>query len=136
MATFNPHNDLEQKLLNAQEGRMDSAAFMRELMSAQVFLPVRDNDKHGIKHLQTSSNAQPLSLKTEDGADVLVLFTSPERAKAFLSDYPGYEGGILTDIPWIIERMGTGFGISLNPDQEVGIDMEPEMIQQLASTHV
>ena len=73
----------------------------------------------------------PLTLKTEDGFEILILFTSPERAKVFLQDYPGYEGGLLAGFRWVLERTGTGVGVSINPDWPVGIDMEPEMVQQL-----
>ena len=33
----------------------------------------------------------------------------------------------------ILERTGSGIGISINPDWPVGIDLEPEMVQQLRS---
>ncbi len=47
--------------------------------------------------------------------------------------YPGYDGGLLTEFNWILERTGSGIGISINPDWPVGIDLEPEMVQQLRS---
>ena len=71
------------------------------------------------------------AVQAEDGTEVLILFTSPERAKSFVKDFPGYEGGLLTDFKWVLEKTGSGHGISLNPGWDVGIDMEPEMVQQL-----
>lgn len=129
---FQPKNELEQHLLAAQEGQMDSETFMAHLMTAQVFMPVKD--KYQIANFQGSDRAVPLSVTTEDGTEVLILFTSPERAKEFLKDFPGYEGGILTDLNWILEKMGVGYGISINPDWDVGIDLEPGMIEQLRGT--
>jgi hypothetical protein len=127
---FEPRNDLEQKLLDAQSGRLPGDQFMQELLVSQVFLPVYD--KHGIGGFQDSDKAQPLSLATEEGFEVLPIFTSPERAAPFLRDFPGYEGGLLCEFKWILERMGVGeFGISLNPGSDVGIDMEPDMVAQL-----
>ena len=61
----------------------------------------------------------------------LILFTSPERAKTFVQDYPGYEGGLLAEFRWVLERTGSGVGVSINPNWPVGMDMEPEMVQQL-----
>ena len=63
---------------------------------------------------------------------MLVLFTGPERAKAFVRDYPGYEGGLVAEFTWVLERLGVGFGISLNPGLEVGIDLEAQTLQQIA----
>jgi hypothetical protein len=75
----------------------------------------------------------PLTVRAEDNTEVLILFTSPERAKEFVGDYPGYDGGLLAEFTWILERTGSGIGISINPDWPVGIDLEPEMVQQLRS---
>jgi shikimate 5-dehydrogenase len=128
---FEARNDLEQKLMAAQEGSLPESEFMQFLLEAQVFMPVRDSI--GIAGFTGSNKAIPLTLKSEDAVEVLVLFTSPDRAKRFVQDYPGYEGGLLTEFKWVLERTGSGVGISINPNWPVGMDMEPEMVQQLKS---
>jgi SseB protein N-terminal domain len=94
-------------------------------------MPVKDSI--GIAGFTSSDKAMPLTVRAEDNTEVLILFTSPERAKAFVEDYPGYDGGLLAEFNWILERTGSGIGISINPDWPVGIDLEPEMVQQLRS---
>jgi len=126
---FESRNELEEKLVAAQEGRLASDAFMTYLMDTQVFMPVKD--AIGIGGFTGSDKAIPLTLKTEDDIEVLILFTSPERAKDFVQDFPGYEGGLLAEFRWVLERTGSGVGISINPTFPVGMDMEPEMVQQL-----
>ncbi|WP_303907255.1 SseB family protein [Thiohalomonas denitrificans] len=126
---FEPKNDLEEKLLAAQEGRISGEDFLRDLMDTQVFMPVED--KYEIAGLQSSDKAQPLVLEDESGMQVVALFTSPERAKPFLEDFPKYKGGLLTEFTWIAERIGSGVGITLNPGSETGLEMAPEMLQQL-----
>lgn len=126
---FVPANDIETQLLAAQEGTIPGEVFMQSLLQSQLFMPILD--QHGIGGLQPSKTANPLTLSDEAGNEVLILFTSPERAKNFVKDYPGYEGGLLAEFTWILEKIGVGLGISLNPDSAVGIDMAPEMIQQL-----
>jgi shikimate 5-dehydrogenase len=127
--SFEARNELEQKLMAAQEGGLSESEFMRYLLEAQVFMPVRDSIN--IAGFTGSNKAIPLTLNTEDAAEVLVLFTSPERAKEFVQDYPGYEGGLLVEFKWVLERTGSGVGISLNPNWPVGMDLEAEMVQQL-----
>jgi hypothetical protein len=129
--TFQARNELEQQLLAAQEGKITSEDFMRYLMETQVFMPVKDSI--GISGFTSSNKAIPLTVRAEDNTEVLILFTSPERAKNFVDDYPGYDGGLLAEFNWILERTGSGIGISINPDWPVGIDLEPEMVQQLRS---
>lgn len=128
---FEVRNELEQKLLDAQEGQLSSDDFMKYLMDTQVFMPVKDSI--GIEGFTSSSKAIPLTLKTEDNIEVLILFTSPDRAKDFVREFPGYEGGLLTEFSWVLERTGSGIGISINPDWPVGFDLEPGMVQQLKS---
>lgn len=129
--TFETRNEVEEKLLAAQEGQMSSEAFMEYLMDTPVFMPVKDSI--GIEGFTGSDKAIPLTLKTEDNIEVLVLFTSPDRSKEFVQDFPGYDGGLLAEFKWILERAGTGIGISINPNWPVGIDLEPDMVQQLKS---
>ena len=129
--SFEARNELEQKLMTAQESGLPENEFMHYLLEAQVFMPVRDSI--GIAGFTGSDKAIPLTLKTEDAVEVLVLFTSPDRAKGFVKDFPGYEGGLLVEFKWVLERTGSGVGISINPNWPVGMDMEAEMVQRLKS---
>lgn len=124
-------NELEQKLLAAINGELDSADFMRELLTQQVFIPIKDDRESGIKGLQLTNKATPLVVEDEAGNKILVLFTSPERAKDFLADVPGYSGGLLADFAWIVERMEPGFSIAVNPGLELGMDIEPEHVMEM-----
>ena len=128
---FEARNEVEEKLLSAQDGQLSSEALMEYMMDAQLFMPVKDSI--GIEGFTSSDKAVPLTLKTEDNVEVLILFTSPDRSKVFLQDFPDYDGGLLTEFKWVLERTGSGIGISINPDWPVGMDLEPEMIQQLKS---
>lgn len=124
-------NELERKLLAAMDGELPSEDFMRELMTQQVFIPIRDDKDHGIAGLQSTTQATPLVVEDEDGHKILVLFTSPERAKNFLADTPGYGGGLLADFSWIVERMEPGFAIAVNPGIDLGMDIEPEIVTEM-----
>lgn len=126
--SFDARNELEEKLMATQEGQMDSEAFMEYLMDTQIFMPVKD--AIGIEGFTHSDKAIPLTLKSEDDIEVLILFTSPGRARDFVQAYPGYAGGLLAEFSWILERTGSGIGISINPNWPVGMDLEPSMVQQ------
>ena len=61
-----------------------------------------------------------------------MLFTSPERAKGFVADYPEYDGGVVTELSWILERLGVGYSISLNPGDPYGLDFDAWDLAQVA----
>ena len=126
---FETRNELEKKLLAAQEGSLSGEAFMEYLMDTQVFMPVKDSI--GIEGFTSSDKAIPMTLKSEDDVEVLILFSSPDRSKQFMKEFPGYDGGLLAEFKWVLERVGGGVAVSINPGWPVGMDMEPEMIQQL-----
>lgn len=125
-------NDLERQLYAAQVGDTPSEVFMKQLVESTIFMPVKDESAIG--GIQRSTKAQPLVVQDSNGLSALVLFTSPERAKPFLEHYPDFRGGLLTDFKWVLEKMGSGFGIVINPGDDLGIDLEPELVQQLAES--
>lgn len=127
---FTPHNELEHKLIAAQQGTLASDAFMHDLLEAQVFMPVED-EPNQIQGFQRSTKATPLTLANDNGDSTLLLFTSPERAKPFVVDFPAYRGGLLVDFSWVLGRVGSGIAMSINPGLEFGIDLDPETVEQL-----
>ncbi|WP_172597592.1 SseB family protein [Sulfuriflexus mobilis] len=126
---FAPKTEIEKKLVDAQEGRLSSEDFMQELLDATLFLPVYDDSVSGIP---LSDKTRPISIELEDGTQIMVVFTSPDRAGEFLEQAPGQSGGILESFRWIVEHAGTGVGISINPGWDFGLDIEPEMVAQLS----
>lgn len=136
MTDSEARNELEAKVLAVQEGRITSDDLLQMLMDSQVFMPVQEAQAP-VLNTQRSTRAQPLVLSSEEGTPILVLFSSPERAQPFLEDYPGFTGGMLESFKWVLQNMGDGYGIMLNPDSEVGFDMQAEtvreLIQQLAA---
>lgn len=124
-------NEAEELLVKALAGELEGDTFIQQLMEVTLFMPIYE--KHQIGGLQptTSGQAVPLTLDDDAGNKILILFTSPDRAKAFVRDFPGYGGGLLAEFKWIIEKVGVGYSISINPDHELGIDLEVGMLQNL-----
>lgn len=131
---FIPHNDLEKLLMDVLEGEAQAEDFVARLLAGeQVFMPVKD-EKHTIAGFQRSTKAQPLVIEDDDGTQVLVLFTSPERAKPFAEAFPDFSGGLLTEFTWILRRIGGGFPVSINPGWEAGMDFDADTVAQLIAS--
>ncbi len=125
-------NELEALLLEFHGGRLEPEEFARRLLDAQVFIPVKD-EKHAIAGFQASTQAEPLVVEDGEGNRILVLFSSPDRARDFLAAFPGYGGGMLTEFSWLLRRMGAGIAIAINPEQTPGFDLDPEMVAMVAA---
>ncbi|HEY6095988.1 MAG TPA: SseB family protein [Gallionellaceae bacterium] len=130
---FEPQNELERRLLSTLEGGMDGDDFIASLLHAQVFMPVQDEPGES-EVAPHPAHAQPLVLQDEEGRPVLVLFTSPARAKEFMQDFPDYGGGLLTEFSWVLRRMGSPVAIIVNPDQEAGFDLEADSVAELMAS--
>ena len=128
---FQPQNGLERQLMAAQEDRIPPESFLQTLLGSEVFMPVYE--RHQIGGFATDTKAHPLRIRAEDGEEVLVLFTSPGRAKAFVKDYPGYGGGLVVEFTWILEKLGIGYGVMLNPGLAFGIDFEAQDLARIAA---
>jgi hypothetical protein len=127
-AVFEAKNELERQLEALHAGSLSETDFQRQLSVTEIFMPIQDNSTSGI---QRSTSAQPLVVEDESGIPVMLLFTSPERAKPVVREFPGFGGGLLTEFKWILEKMEAGMGISLNPGWEIGYDIEPETVTRL-----
>jgi hypothetical protein len=133
-ASFIPHNDLEKLLVDVMQGDVEAEDFVARLLAGdQVFMPVKD-EKHAIAGFQSSTKAQPLVIEDEDGTQVMVLFTSPERAKPYAEMFPDFQGGLLAEFSWILRRIGGGFPITLNPGWDAGMDFDAETVAQLIAS--
>ncbi len=128
---FEPKNELEQKLLAAANGELDAEKLISGLLDEQVFMPVEDEDS-GIQGFQRSLHARPLVVQDEEGVHVLILFSSPERAKVVMEEFPKFGGGLLADFRWVLERIDAGAGVSINPGWDVGIDLDTETVAALS----
>lgn len=128
---FEPKNELEQKLLAAANGELDVEELIGGLLDQQVFMPVEDEDS-GIQGFQRSLRARPLVVQDEEGVHVLVLFSSPERGKVVMQEFPKFGGGLLAEFRWVLERIDAGAGVTINPGWDVGIDLDPETVAELS----
>lgn len=128
---FEAKNELEHHLLALHAGQMTEAAFLDVLVKAEVFMPIHDEEKQQIQGLQRSTHAVPLTLTADDQTLVMLVFTSPDRAKPVVREFADFGGGLLTEFPWVLERLETGCGISLNPGWEIGFDMEAALVDRL-----
>lgn len=127
---FVPHNALEEQLVAVHAGELDPESFVLSLVDQQLFMPVRD-EKNQIQGFQRTTQAEPLIIEDDEGERVLVVFTSPERAKPLVEHFPDFSGGILTEFSWLLRRIGGGVPISINPGWDIGMDFDADMIGQL-----
>jgi hypothetical protein len=132
MNAITARNEVERLLSEMEQGSLDPETFARQLLAHQVFMPIKD-EKHQIAGFQLSTKADPLVIEDDEGNRVFIVFPSPERAKEFTNEFPGYGGGLLTDVAWIVQRMGADMGLSINPGQDPGFDFDVDMVAMLAS---
>jgi hypothetical protein len=128
---FIPRNDLEELLADVFNGKAEAEDFVTRLLAGeQIFMPVKD-EKHSIAGFQMSSKAQPLIIEDDEGTQILVLFTSPERAKPFAEMFPDFSGGLLAEFSWILRHIGGGIPVAINPGWDIGIDFDADTVAQL-----
>jgi hypothetical protein len=129
MNKFEARNELERKLEALHDGLLSETDFLGQLVDTEIFMPIQDDTT--AQGIQRSTSAKPLVVEDESGTPVMLLFTSPERAKPVVREFPGFGGGLLTEFKWVLEKLDDGVGVSINPTLEIGYDIEPASVKQL-----
>ncbi|MGB5832813.1 MAG: hypothetical protein WBG92_12590 [Thiohalocapsa sp.] len=79
---------MERRLMAAQNGELPPEGCIETLVGSEFVLPIYET--RGFGGLQTDSRAQPLKLTDDAGGEIFALVASPECAKSFVKDFPGY----------------------------------------------
>jgi len=125
---FEPSNDLEHALLQAQEGRLAVSALMKTLLASKVFVLI---DKELGPSGVWDNSVSPMVLSNVAGGPVLAVFTAPERSAEWPKNYPQYKFGLLTDFRWLLKGIATGVGVAINPGSPVSLEMPAAGVEQL-----
>lgn len=125
---FEPLNELEVRLLQAQDGSLDAAGFLDALLAEQVFVlldkPVGpDND--------WDETINPLVLTSEGGEPMFAVFSAPERAVPWNDELPQFEHALQVEFLWLLGVISDEVGVVLNPGYPVGMEMVPDAVVQL-----
>jgi hypothetical protein len=125
---FVPANDLEQRLLDARAGTIASSAFLDTLLESPVFVLLdKDPGPSGSWDASTSL----LVLNNAAGLPLVAMFTAPAHSVAWHKRFPRFEFGMLVEFRFLLQGIGDGVGIVLNPGLEVGAELKPDAIADL-----
>jgi hypothetical protein len=127
-AQFEPVNELERALAQAQEGRLSISVLMDAFLSSQVFVLI---DKDPGPSGRWDNSASPMVLTGSTGVPMLAVFTAPQRSSNWPKLHPQFGFGLLTDFQWLLKGVASGVGIVINPGATVGLEMQPTGVADL-----
>ena len=125
---FSPANALELSLLKAQQGTGLPEDFFNELLQSQVFVLL---DKEIGPEGRWDSSISLCVLTNAAGNPVVAAFTAPERSSPWHERLPQFQYGLLVTSTWLLNGLGPGVGVVLNPGHPVGVELAPEAIDRL-----
>jgi len=125
---FEPQNELEHSLVQAQAGRLPVPELMRAFLTSQVFVLL---DKDPGPSGKWDNSSSPMVLSNSTGSPLLAIFTSPERSSTWPTQLPQFAFGLLTNFSWLLKGIAPNVGIVVNPGSSVGMEIPPAGVQQL-----
>lgn len=125
---FTPINDLEARLLQAQEGTLSPADFLDSLLNEKIFVLV---DKEIPEGGEWDESITPLVLTNDANEPMFAVFSATERAVGWSEQVPAFENALHLDFRWLLGGIADGVGIVLNPGFDVGMEMIPDAVAQL-----
>jgi len=126
--TFEPLNDLEVRLVQAQDGTLDAPAFLDSFLADQVFVLL---DKPVEADSDWDDTITPLVLTSEANEPMFAVFSAVERATPWSGQLPQFENALQVEVRWLLGAMSDGVGIVLNPGFDIGMEMIPDAVVQL-----
>ena len=127
-APFEPLNELEVRLLQAQDGTLQAPEFLDSLLADQVFVLL---DKPVGPDADWDESINPLVLTSEGDEPMFAIFSAVERASAWSEQLPQFENALQVEMRWLLSAISDGVGIVLNPGYDIGMEMIPDAITQL-----
>lgn len=124
-AEFEPLNDLEEDLLEAHTGEMETVDFIQRMAQSQVALLV-DQEFAESEH---PKGVQPLVLQGSDGEGLLAVFTAPARGYPVTEDHPEFGFSVEVSFAWAVHSTLDGMGVVVNPGWAVGFTIPPEVVR-------
>ena len=123
-----PLNDLELRLVQAQEGTLSAPEFLDGLLAEQVFVLL---DKPVGAGAEWDASINPLVLTSEADEPMFAIFSAVERAEQWANELPQFDNALQVDMRWLLTAMSDGVGIVLNPGFDIGMEMIPDAVAQL-----
>ena len=115
-------NRVDAMLVLMQSGSVSLPQLFAALDEAELYSLVRNAD----------SLNQPLTVKHPDGYGLVALFSSPDRAEPTIQQFPEFAELLRMRFRDIIEVVGEGLGIVINPLHEVAtFQMTPQQVAGL-----
>jgi hypothetical protein len=126
-AEFQPSNELEHALVQAQARTMHVDDFFARLLASQVALLL---DKE-VPESGWANSISPLVLLSPRGGNVLAVFTGVGRATPAAQKSNSHKYALLVDFRWVLKGVGPGVGVVVNPGWPVGVEIEPARVVEL-----
>ncbi|GAB3063532.1 SseB family protein [Stenotrophomonas tumulicola] len=127
-APFEPLNDLEVRLVQAQDGTLQAPEFLDSLLSDQVFVLL---DKPVGPDADWDESINPLVLTSEADEPMFAVFSAIERAGMWSDQLPQFENALQVEVRWLLGAISDGVGLVLNPGFDIGMEMIPDAVVQL-----
>ncbi|GAA1347189.1 SseB family protein [Falsarthrobacter nasiphocae] len=119
-----PANPLEEALAKGQDGTMEqSDVILTFLNSTVILLSVEDPEAN------PDANLDPVALSGPNDEPMVAVFSDPSRVPAELGEQAPY--GIGVQGATVVQSVGEGVGIMLNPGFELGFMIEPSGVQMI-----
>lgn len=137
MAEFKePDNDIERAIAAAGTREEDDpdGSKRRKVLAALAMNPVvilLQNPLEGEELPKSAEQAMFVSDGKNTEQPMLATFTSAERALDFVRVHGGFENPCSVPGPWAIANLADTIGMRINPNQELGFRIMPDLAKQL-----
>ncbi|MDX1961825.1 MAG: SseB family protein [Pirellulales bacterium] len=120
---------LEQLLEAACTNKMQMEVFLNQFINNHVLVLLNEDPGNPPQMNKIS----PVTFNRGDGQQYVVTFTSAERVKPFVEQFPQFKHALGMHAGFIVQSLNNNIGIAVNPGCPIGFEWHAPGVQQAKS---
>jgi len=124
---FEVRNELEFLIQSGRDGKVSLGTIFQAALRSTLWMVLNDKLEQG----DPLSKVQSLMVTSEEGENLMTVFTGEDRCKHFLGHREGYEHPTPFPGPLLLDNMADDMGLVINPGLPVGVQISAEGVQSM-----
>ncbi len=121
------HLDSIESIIHAAgQGQLDEQSFWDKLSASRLYLVILSDDAAWKQNIDPYTTATPLTQVNNNGIESIVAFSRKSYAKRYSKQQQDFDCMLEVKFSFLMEKLASGYGISINPGQKVGLELIPD----------
>ena len=119
-------DSVESIIHAAEQGQLDEQSFWNKLCASKLYLVILGDDAAWKQNIDPYTTATPLTQVDNNGIETVLAFSRKSYARHYSKQQQDFDCMLNVKFSFLMEKLASGYGISINPGQKVGLELIPD----------